>query len=205
MEKLCQPQSCGDIRAQPHLRGLLPSPVWQRCQERPGAAREWGAAMGVGEPRLQSPGHLWSLPFVFLVGWRLCGAGVGGCGLPLQAPGRGSAASVLSTNRVPGSAPFPAERWCPRVPPAGPPPCQDPGLPSCSSVPHPYPWASQVALVVGNPPASVGDRRSIALVPGSGGPPGGRHGNPLHCSCLENPTDRGTWCVTVHRVAKSQT
>ena len=100
---------------------------------------------------------------------------------------------------------FPSGALVPSVPPAGPPPCQDPGLPSCSSVPHPYPWASQVALVVGNPPASAGDRRSIALVPGLGGPPGGRHGNPLHCSCLENPTDRGTWCVTDHRVAKSQT
>ena len=35
---------------------------------------------------------------------------------------------------------------------------------------------------------------------------GGGHGNPLQYSCLgENPTDRGAWWVTVHRVEKSQT
>ena len=28
--------------------------------------------------------------------------------------------------------------------------------------------------------------------------------NPLQYSCLENPTDRGTWQAAVHRVAKSQ-
>ena len=32
--------------------------------------------------------------------------------------------------------------------------------------------------------------------------PGG-NGNPLQYSCLENPTDRGAWWITVHRVAKS--
>ena len=36
-------------------------------------------------------------------------------------------------------------------------------------------------------------------------PPGGGHGNPLQCSCLENPMDRGAWWATVHRVAKSRT
>ena len=35
--------------------------------------------------------------------------------------------------------------------------------------------------------------------------PGGGHGNPLQCSCLENHMDRGTWQATVHRVTKSQT
>ena len=28
-------------------------------------------------------------------------------------------------------------------------------------------------------------------------------GNPLQCSCLENPMDREAWRATVHRVAKS--
>ena len=28
---------------------------------------------------------------------------------------------------------------------------------------------------------------------------------PLHYSCLENPTDRGTWYATVHGVAESDT
>ena len=35
--------------------------------------------------------------------------------------------------------------------------------------------------------------------------PGEGHGNPLQCSCLENPMDQGAWQATVHRVAKSQT
>jgi len=34
--------------------------------------------------------------------------------------------------------------------------------------------------------------------------PGGRHGSPLQYSCLENPTDRGVWWATVHRVAKEE-
>ena len=51
-------------------------------------------------------------------------------------------------------------------------------------------WASQVALVVKNPPANPGDSRNPSLIPGSGGSPGGRHGNPLQYPCLENPTDR---------------
>ena len=34
--------------------------------------------------------------------------------------------------------------------------------------------------------------------------PGGRHDNPLHYSCLENPMDRGAWWATIHRVTKSQ-
>ena len=29
--------------------------------------------------------------------------------------------------------------------------------------------------------------------------------NPLQCSCLENPMDRGAWWATVHGVAKGQT
>ena len=41
--------------------------------------------------------------------------------------------------------------------------------------------------------------------PGSGRSPGGGHSNPLQYSCLEDPTDRGTWQATVHSVAKSQT
>ena len=30
-------------------------------------------------------------------------------------------------------------------------------------------------------------------------------GNPLQCSCLENPKDRGAWLAAAHRVVKSQT
>ena len=31
------------------------------------------------------------------------------------------------------------------------------------------------------------------------------HGNPLQCSCLENPRDRGTWWAAVYGVAQSRT
>ena len=62
--------------------------------------------------------------------------------------------------------------------------------------------ASQVALVVKNPPADAGDAGSI---PESGRPPEGGHGNPLQYSCLENPKDTGAWRTTVHRVAKNRT
>ena len=60
--------------------------------------------------------------------------------------------------------------------------------------------ASQVALVVKNPPANVGDPREVGLTPGSRKSPGGGHGNPLQYSCLENPMERGAWRATVHRV-----
>ena len=43
----------------------------------------------------------------------------------------------------------------------------------------------QVALVVKNPPANVGDIRDVGLIPGLGRSPGGGHGNPLQYSCLE--------------------
>ena len=31
------------------------------------------------------------------------------------------------------------------------------------------------------------------------------NGNPLQCSCLENPRDGGAWWAAIHRVTKSQT
>ena len=46
--------------------------------------------------------------------------------------------------------------------------------------------ASQVALVLKNPPANVGDIRDAGSIPGSGISPGGGHSNPLQYSCLEN-------------------
>ena len=51
--------------------------------------------------------------------------------------------------------------------------------------------ASQVVLVVKNPPANAGDIRDSSLIPGWGRSPGGGNGNPLQYSCLENPRDRG--------------
>ena len=64
--------------------------------------------------------------------------------------------------------------------------------------------ASQVALVVKNPPANAGDMRDAGSIPGSGRTPGEGHGNPLQYACLENSMDRGAWRATVHGIAKSQ-
>ena len=50
-----------------------------------------------------------------------------------------------------------------------------------------------MALVVKNLPASAGDTRDTGSIPGSGRSSGGRQGNPLRYSCLENPMDRGAW------------
>ena len=58
--------------------------------------------------------------------------------------------------------------------------------------------ASQVVLVVKNPPASAGDVRDMGSIPGSGRYPEGGYGNPLQYSCLENPMDRGAWQGVVH-------
>ena len=60
----------------------------------------------------------------------------------------------------------------------------------------------QVALVVKKLLANAGDIRDTGLIPGSGRTPGGRHGNPLQYSCLENPMDREAWWATVHGVTK---
>ena len=61
---------------------------------------------------------------------------------------------------------------------------------------------SSGCLMVKNPPANAGDIGDLALIPGSGRSPGGRSGNPLQYSCLENSTDRGAWRATIHRVTK---
>ena len=49
------------------------------------------------------------------------------------------------------------------------------------------------------------DERDVGSASGSGRSPGGGHSNPLQCSCLESPMDRGAWQAAVHRVTQSQT
>ena len=49
---------------------------------------------------------------------------------------------------------------------------------------------------------SVGD---LGSTPGLGRSPGGGYGNPLQCSCLENPRDGGAWWAAVYGVAQSWT
>ena len=43
------------------------------------------------------------------------------------------------------------------------------------------------------------------LIPELGRSLGEGNGNPLQCSCLGNPIDRGAWWATVHGVTKSRT
>ena len=62
-----------------------------------------------------------------------------------------------------------------------------------------------MTLVVKNLPANAGDIRDAVSIPGLGRSPGGKYGNPLQYSCLENPMDGGAWQSTVHRVTKTQT
>ena len=62
----------------------------------------------------------------------------------------------------------------------------------------------QVSQVVENPPASAGDTGDVSSIPGLGRSPGGGHDQPLQCSCLENPMDRGAWWATVHGVTVRQ-
>ena len=50
-----------------------------------------------------------------------------------------------------------------------------------------------MVLVVKNLPASARGIRDVDSIPGSGRGPGGGQGNPLQCSCLEDPLDRGAW------------
>ena len=59
--------------------------------------------------------------------------------------------------------------------------------------------------MVKNPPANVGDITDMGLIPESVSSPGEGNGNPLQCSCLENPMDREAWWAAVHGVARSGT
>ena len=51
--------------------------------------------------------------------------------------------------------------------------------------------------MVKNPPANAGDARD-RFDSWVGKIRWRKHGHPLQFSCLENPTDRGAWKVTVH-------
>ena len=53
-------------------------------------------------------------------------------------------------------------------------------------------------------PANAEDIGDSGSIPGLGRSPGGGNGNPLQCSCLGNPMDRGICQDTVHGLANSQ-
>ena len=51
-------------------------------------------------------------------------------------------------------------------------------------------------------PANVGGPGDEGSIPGSGKSPVGGNRNPLQCSCLENPMNKGAWQATVHGVTE---
>ena len=55
-----------------------------------------------------------------------------------------------------------------------------------------------MALVVKNPPVTVGDVRDAGSIPGLVTSSGGGNGYSLQYSCLENPMDRAAWKAIVH-------
>ena len=71
--------------------------------------------------------------------------------------------------------------------------------------------SSSSSIVTGGLPWWLSGKESICnavdlgSIPGSERSPEEGNGYPLQYSCLENSRDRGTWQVTVHRVAESQT
>ena len=52
--------------------------------------------------------------------------------------------------------------------------------------------------------AKAGDIRVMGSIPESGRSPGGRLGNLLQYSCLENPVDKGAWQAISHRVGRKE-
>ena len=53
--------------------------------------------------------------------------------------------------------------------------------------------------------ASAYNAGDVGSIPGLGRSPGEGNGNPLQCSCLENPRDWGAWWAAVYGVAQSRT
>ena len=56
--------------------------------------------------------------------------------------------------------------------------------------------------MIKNLSASAGDSRETVSITGLRRSPREGNGNPLHCSCLENSMDRGTWRATVYGVTE---
>ena len=65
--------------------------------------------------------------------------------------------------------------------------------------------AYELLLLASDSKVSTCNAGDMGSIPGLGRSPGKGNGNPLQCSCLENPVARGAWRATVHGVAKSQT
>ena len=77
---------------------------------------------------------------------------------------------------------------------------------NCCHLQNPNPCAPfPSGSVIKNLPPNAGDAGNSGWVPGLGRSHGEGNGNPLQPSCLENPTDRRAWWVTVHGFTKSLT
>ena len=68
-------------------------------------------------------------------------------------------------------------------------------------------FAVNLKLLLGFLHSSVGKESAcnagdLNSIPGLGRSPGEGNGNPLQCSCLENPMDRGAWWAIVHGTAR---
>ena len=66
-------------------------------------------------------------------------------------------------------------------------------------------WASLMAQMEENLPASARTTGDLGSIPGLGRSPREGNGYPLQYSGLENPMDRGAWLARVHGIAKSRT
>ena len=68
----------------------------------------------------------------------------------------------------------------------------------------------EYSCFLGFPRSSVGKESALnagdlGLIPGLGRSPEEGHGNPLQCSCLENPRDGRAWWAAIYGIAQSQT
>ena len=64
-------------------------------------------------------------------------------------------------------------------------------------------WFSIYLLLIGSAvKKSLANSGAMGLIPGLGRSPGEGNGNPLQCSYLGNPMDRGVWLAKVHEVAE---
>ena len=77
------------------------------------------------------------------------------------------------------------------------------------SVPQLLHLKKKLIIALAGPPSWLSGKESTCnagdagLIPESGRSPGKQNGNPLLCSCLENPMNGGAWWAAVHGVAKS--
>ena len=163
--------------------------VWGWTGWREGACPTLRGAGGMDRPCLQSPGqpHVGSglltllfhgeqgLPADTTAGQMPSLPGeVAGSDRGLEAPGVAPASPAPACFLFPAAARRCPEAWAPFLGQSFPPDC--PGFP-CGS----------------EGKESAHNAGDLSLIPGSGRSPGEGNGNPLQCSCLENPMDGGTY------------